>query len=226
MARVTYGALVTELKGSIGGTTFQTNKYGFSAKNKSFPGSFQSPGRLKMRQALNHVVQLWSTLTDAQRTQWSTFATTFPQPTKHNSSAMLSGYALFVKFNTLRYAGDGSTALVPSFTLPTLPTFTPTAFISGGDLNINLSASPVTLALAVNPSLSAAVKATTNFIGTRTRLMYLTIADASPINLEPDYRNAFGVDPVSGDFIFIRLQLFGYDCPYFFAPQLFKVQVA
>lgn len=226
MARVTYGALVTEIRGSIGGTTFQRNRYGYSVKNKSYPGNRSTPFQYGIRSALNDSVKAWATLSDANRALWESFATTNPQPCKHNPSANLTGYALFVKWNTKNKVGGGDILETPSFTLPTLPTFAPTIGLGGGDLIVNLFPSPSTLLTQCLLMVSPPVKVTDNFVDSKTRFMYETVLDGSAITITSNYIANFGAFPAVGDWVFITVDPFGVDCPYFFEPVTFKVQVS
>ena len=115
MARIKYSALVTEIAGSIGGTTFQRNAYGFTVKNKP---NMINPGRSaqKFRQNLfNTNIQKWKSLTNTGRGRWITYASTFPVASKNNVNSQLNGYNYFEKYhNFLTMANAGGLLVNPN----------------------------------------------------------------------------------------------------------------
>jgi len=99
MARIKYSALVTEIAGSIGGTTFQRNAYGFTVKNKP---NMINPGRSaqKFRQNLfNNNIQKWKSLSQLNRDRWIAYAGTYPVASKKNPDSNLNGYNYFEKYH-------------------------------------------------------------------------------------------------------------------------------
>jgi hypothetical protein len=97
MARIVFGALASEIRGSIGGTTFQRNAYGFTAKNKSNmvrPNTvLQDRGKLYLSRATKY----WNFLSEGRRTEWNAWAAANPQYAYNNPSSMLSGHAVYVR---------------------------------------------------------------------------------------------------------------------------------
>lgn len=79
MAQIKMGAIVTEIKGSVGGTTFQSSNAGFSMKNKGkgmhgkMKGYAQRHDGTHVPQQGNFaiVTKAWSSLTDVERATWS-----------------------------------------------------------------------------------------------------------------------------------------------------------
>ena len=82
MAKVTYGALVTEINGSIGGITFQTNRAGTIARIR--PASFRSRTGKQNTEIANFtsLIAGFSALTLAQKQAWDTFASVHTKETK------------------------------------------------------------------------------------------------------------------------------------------------
>lgn len=225
MARVTYGALVTDIRGSLGGTTFQRNKYGSSAKNKSNPGNSGTTFQTGIRQAVRYVTQLWSQLSETDRNLWNSFATTYPQPVKNNPSVNMSGYAVFLKFNVLWYMRVGYTANTPSFTLSTLPTISPTIQLSGGFLFFNDNSATTDLLTVLMFSVSAPIRQSINYAKNRVRYMGFCYASGDGLNFETAYSNQYGRLPVVGDWVFLKVSPMGLNAPYFWADQYFKIQI-
>lgn len=111
MARIIYSALVDRIDGSIKGTTFQRNAYGFTIKGKPNmvnPNTI-SQGRRKI--ALTDMVNAWKTLTDPQRAAWDSYAGTYPVATRLNPNAYLGGYNYFLRWHGVRRQYDSVTIL-------------------------------------------------------------------------------------------------------------------
>jgi hypothetical protein len=121
MARVLYGATVTAINGSIGGTTFQRNRYGSSAKNKPIIAFPNSPDVNAIKLLMQTAATEWRELTASNRATWNNWAQTNPIPTRLNPNAYLNGFNLFVKYHLIRWlAGVGTPLANPTFTLATL----------------------------------------------------------------------------------------------------------
>lgn len=99
MARVTYGALITDLSGSIGGTTFQKNSSGAIARCRAFtpvnPSIQQSDRQLAMIQ----LVALWPTLTLLQKKDWNDLAAAHNKINDWGNYKKISGYQWFLAYN-------------------------------------------------------------------------------------------------------------------------------
>lgn len=102
MARIKYSALVDSIRGSIGGTTFQGNQYGFTVRRK--PNMTIPNRKLQNRQKplIARATRAWRRLSDTERSAWSSFASSNPQPIKNDPAVSMSGYALFVRLNVFR----------------------------------------------------------------------------------------------------------------------------
>jgi hypothetical protein len=107
MARCTYGSIVTEINGSIGGTTFQKNNYGFTVKNKPNMVRPNSSDQQLIKQRISSVTQTWNQLTSSDHTVWETYANAYPQYSRHNSNAMLGGHAVYLKRQLMIPTGSG-----------------------------------------------------------------------------------------------------------------------
>lgn len=99
MARVQFGALITEIVGSIGGFTFQKNRSGNIIRLRGNPSRASSAKQTIAHQ--NHIrfLQLWQTLSSAERTLWNDFADTFPKTTKFGTVKTLNGQNWFESVN-------------------------------------------------------------------------------------------------------------------------------
>lgn len=103
MARIKFTALVESIRGSIGGTTFQRNAFGFTAKSKPNMVNPNSAMQGDRKRGFQKALQTWRTLSDADRANWETYATTFPTPSQNNPAAYLNGFNLFVRWHAASF---------------------------------------------------------------------------------------------------------------------------
>lgn len=74
MARVVYGSGVTEFIGSIGGLTFQSNKSGFTVRNRPHVPKVRTPSQLNQIQKFSHWSQRFRELGSTDKAQWQDYA--------------------------------------------------------------------------------------------------------------------------------------------------------
>jgi hypothetical protein len=139
MARVTYGALVVDLAGSIGGTTFQKNSSGAIARSRAYtpvnPSVLQSDRQL----ALCRFVALWPSLTVIQKTAWNDLAAAHLKINDWGVSSRVSGYQWFIAYNLNGYTQGYPAYLVPEayYLVPPMEYFTLSANASKFDIDFH-----------------------------------------------------------------------------------------
>lgn len=74
MARVTYGNIVAEARGKLGGVVFSRNTGGAYVRQKVSPVQPRTPAQLNQRSRLTSVSKVWETLTQSQRDAWKSFS--------------------------------------------------------------------------------------------------------------------------------------------------------
>lgn len=102
MARITYGPLVTEIAGSIGGITFQRNTSGPIAKLKTNPPVNPRAKQSARQQQMAFLVSFWSTLSQVNKGLWNTFAAAHDHTTPWGETKTLSGFQWFLSVNNYR----------------------------------------------------------------------------------------------------------------------------
>lgn len=88
MARITYTAIIAEIKGKIGGTVFQAGQGGYQAKTNRIPRDVPVRSQVVNRMNLTSVAQTWRTLSNSDRTSWN-----------GNADPGLSPYSTYLKRN-------------------------------------------------------------------------------------------------------------------------------
>ena len=220
MARIIYSALVTKISGSIGGTTFQSNKHGFTVKAKS---NIVRPNSLlqNIRKIyFSAAVKYWNQLTTTQKDAYNTYASTRPQYAKNNPSSELSGFNIFVKWHALNYLKNADI----SANLPVISGSYST--VDNPTLVINKSVTPLyfTGTYALNTDthdcmyfISRPFRPGENFVGSNLRYLAYTGNDSFGIDIQFDYVNLWGVMPIIGDRLFIKVVQIERTQPFVFA---------
>lgn len=211
MARIIYSGLVTSIRGSIGGTTFQNNAYGFTVKNKANMVKPNSVSQNLAKLVFALAVKGWATLSIANRATWDSWAATYPQFAKNNPSSVLSGFAVFTKQFANMLIHDGLAAppkLSCSFTIVTLDTVTLVLHSNAGVLTLNETWTINDGTWAVNVYMSRSFSETQNFSGSAPKFILASDnADKASI-ITTAYADLFGSLPQIGSIVFVNLQLF------------------
>jgi hypothetical protein len=136
MARVTYGAMITELAGSIGGITFQKNSSGNVARLKPKQPLNPSQAQGLQEYKLGQLVSLWPTLSQANKNTWNALAAAHTKFSPWGEEKTLNGFQWFISCNRfLVLAGDSILSTAPAYASITPPdAFTLTADADSLDL--------------------------------------------------------------------------------------------
>lgn len=209
MARIIYGALVTAIHGSIGGTTFQKNAHGHTVKNKPNMVLPDSVNQNITKSAVVKCTQKWSDLTDGQRLAWETYATAYPQYAKYNPSARLSGFNVFLLRNLSCYIINGYTLDEPDIIPTTDSILAPTLVSTAGSIILTYNASPSPLYIDCfiwsSPGRSGDRYISRNSM----KIVYTTAFPAGDVDLYTNYMLVFGSYPQPGEKVLLQFQCFG-----------------
>jgi hypothetical protein len=211
MARIIYSGLVTAIRGSIGGTTFQSNAYGFTVKNKANMVKPNSAEQNIRKIILSKVTKAWGTLSVSDRNNWNTFASIVPQYAKHNPSSVLSGFAAFTKWHCQFYQNQALSNSVntdPNTSPPTIDTGVFSITSAAGVMTAHTVFSPGSGDWMVNLSLSRPFNTAQNFIGTSPRNMAGDDTSTSSYNVTTKYTEVFGRIAAIGEKVALQYTLF------------------
>jgi hypothetical protein len=202
MARVKYSAFVDSIDGSVGGTTFQKNRYGFSARRKPNAAKPNSPKQITSKASMAYIQTSWIALSDANRANWNTYASTYPRSPKHNSSSTLNGFNYFVFYHLLKNLRQAAITTNPSGAQQTLSFGNPEIgeadpilewlsdiVVSGGTwIALLFMSRPISESSYIRPNIL--------------RFVIGDIVTASPsIEIQDEYSALFGSIPLAGDFV-------------------------
>jgi hypothetical protein len=217
MARIKYGSLVTEIAGSIGGSTFQRSAYGNTLRNKPVPIRSTSQAQLSIRQYMKQVHDAWAALDSDERIQWQQF-TTFANPKiKHDHGVTMSGHALYLKYQVSRLI-NGLSILETIQYIPMPTWYYPTSIIQESpNLYVITNAAPETplgdIFLIIK--LSAPRSASQRFKPGGLRHVTTVWSDAYEASVGVSYKAIFGAIPPIGVYLHYSYQAFSTLSPIF-----------
>ena len=226
MGKIIYGALGTEIRGSIGGSTFQRNKHGFTMRNKPKMTLPSGNAVRLIQQNMVQVIQAWQALTPAERLDYVTYASTYPQYSKNNPTSVLSGYEVYLMWQATRLAVEQNIRSGIVFHSIAFPTFAPTVTRTGSHLYVNLHDVGGDTNCFFGVYMSGTVLNSINFIGSRTRYITIAVIGEGSSDWAGMYISRLGALPESGSTIFMRIIPLGADAPVVRAEQKFKIKVS
>lgn len=209
MARIKYTALVESIRGSIAGTTFQANKYGYTVKTKPNITRPSSAAQNQRKLSVANQSRNWASLSQTLRQKWVTFAENHPVASRLNPDANLNGFNYFQKYNNIYQQGiitgfeddPGTDAVSIDITNIVVILDNPvTEFLIAGDLTS--TGVSWQIYYYISPPVKQSqfhIPITPRFIGTTqdTSDFELDITDA--------YLELFGAYPEAGDNVVVKI---------------------
>lgn len=209
-ARVKYGAMITELKGSVGGQTFQSCRGGFIIRNKPITPKVRSRVQSVIRTVTGNLASSWRALSQADRDTWDAVAPSYPHTDKFGDPATLTGYELYIRANFYLSLAGVSTISVgqlpdvlwnPTGLIITSSEATSTMDLNwlGGAVGAGMRA-----IIRLSPPMSAGRSYRKSDLITVASLIAGT---ASPYDLWKACEDNFGRSPVAGEQFFASIQV-------------------
>lgn len=103
MARTTYGDIITELTGSVGGVTFQRNKSGQITRQRPYTCVNPTPAQQARQLALTNLIAFWQTMNPYHKVLWDELAAAHKHTTPWGKEKTISGYQWFLSYNLVAY---------------------------------------------------------------------------------------------------------------------------
>ena len=120
MGILTEGAIVSEVRGSVGDRTFSKNAYGPYVKRKLVQTVTNTPEQQESRSVFANAVSVWQSLPQSQRNDWMNWAKERPMINTLGKKMRLSGYNLFIS-SYINKALIVAFGVQPIFRLSTFP---------------------------------------------------------------------------------------------------------
>lgn len=109
MALFQFGEVITDLRGSIGGTTFTRNRYGPIMKKKDGKINKHTSTRSVQKTLISTLAHRWkNTLDETQRTSWKYYALNTDMFNSVGGKYHMSGYQAFLRANLPVLRVDGT----------------------------------------------------------------------------------------------------------------------
>ena len=99
MAVIKLGSIVTDIAGSIGGTTFRRTSTGHAAYNKQGRQVKSEFAKASRKNELGNIFSSWYNITESEREQWAYNASVYPLKDKFGNTKYLTGRQLYTKLN-------------------------------------------------------------------------------------------------------------------------------
>lgn len=214
--------------GKHGGQCFQNSPQGPTLKNNNHPRRWRSPNQLNRQSFMMRCVQEWRSLSGAEQTLWSNWASTYPQPTLHDPFIFLTGYELFIKRNFYLYMSypDGFVFMTsPVFTEYDIDSLTAIVSVSDVALFLDLTFSNADSNLDCILFLSQEQSSGLEFGNTRWRYVATVRNENQSIDITTAYLHYFGVLPAEGQKLFLSVLFCGKDNGQFTFHQLAALEV-
>jgi hypothetical protein len=102
MAKIKFGAVITDSRGHIGGITYAWTRFGNVARRLVTPTRRQTPASQESRSRFMTLSKRWwSTLSPTERDDWRALAAANPRPNLWGDEYPLTGHQLFIGINSL-----------------------------------------------------------------------------------------------------------------------------
>jgi len=110
MALVKFGSVITDSRGTIGGTSLKWSRQGNVMLRKPQPVKHATPAQTVIRAGFADLSKRWwSVLTPTQRTDWRELAAANPRPNLWGEEFPLAGLALYIAVNRALVQGGNLT---------------------------------------------------------------------------------------------------------------------
>jgi hypothetical protein len=207
MAIIITSGLISHIKGSVAGSTFQRSASGLTMRKKPIPVGRGTNAQSTQRNIVAQLNVAWNQLTDAQRLLWATFSnyTNGIGKTNRQNQSANTGKTQFVAVNAwlLLY---GKTLLASPTLVPPEASIIPyyNASFQSDNLGKTVGALDTTSQiLVVQVSLPQSVGTNTNNTGFRT-LVY-SMVDGTTQDWSAEYLATFGVPLTYGKKYWVQL---------------------
>lgn len=204
MALIAAGSVVSDIRGSIAGTTYSRNKGGLYARARVAPINRNTPAQTLVRNNFATNAKLWSgTFTADERAAWTAFAAANPLVNILGASIIVSGLAMAQKLNQVLSQVGAATITAPPPDL-SVPALAPASGVvvddTGPTMEVTTTAQAVVAGakyyIFATPGLSPGKTPQTSqfrYIGA-----YAGVAAATSVSFVDNWQLLFGAVPATG----------------------------
>lgn len=225
MARIKLGPVVTDITGSVGGATFQRNRFGMTMRAKPLPLYSQTSAQYTIRRLIIFLQYSWQGLTDAQRLQWNRFLDFSGQTIRRDRSIKLSGQTLYIKYQLWRLLTNQS--LLTTLAYSPMPDFFPIDYIARDEINMYIVFTDVVDkdAYYFICKLSSPRRENQAYNPHGLRFMYVGLFETATFDCTDAYEAAFGFQPPFDSWLHYSIQYFSVVSPVYSGVFTGKLQI-
>ena len=119
MAKITPGAIISEIAGSIANTTYSRSRAGAIVKAKLVQPPSNTPEQAAARALHANAVAAWQLLSQSERNQWLIFGESQQSRRRIDGTHQIGGYNAFIRFFVVRqtYGLAGNPSISPKIAL-------------------------------------------------------------------------------------------------------------
>ena len=159
MAKINFSGIAgVDMRNKLNGSVFSKNRGGAYVRTKVTPVNPQSTAQQNARNRLSTQSQNWRGETESARQSWIDASPNFPYTDIFGNSKTLSGFQLYVKFNSnLSYIGEAAISTAPAAVA--IPSLAITALVADDSANtvIITATTPVPADMAIPEKLILAI---------------------------------------------------------------------
>ena len=202
MAIIKFGLAVSDIRGSVAGTTFSSGTYGAYARRKAVPTNTNTPAQGLVKSDFATLSSSWRGLTPEQRETWITQAPNYTRVNAFGDNVPLTGQSLFMRAN-LNLIAAGLATIVEC--LPPVELAAP--IVSGMDFDLTagtlefLQVGPVPNAVAYILKAGNATSAGKKYASKSSLRNMKTLAPATALadqNIAAEWQTIFGSSMPTG----------------------------
>lgn len=206
MAKIKWGALVTDGRGKLGGQVLSRNRAGAYIRTKVTPVNPQTSAQLVVRSRFTGLSQGWRGITQDQRNAWNVSVSDYQTTDIFGDLKNPTGFNLYQRLNNnLLNIGESE------INVPPLPDAVQAIVLA----SIAAAAGADTLALTYTPVIDAFTKVKVfatapqspgkSFVKSEFRQIdVMAAADVTPFSIETEYKAVFGSVGAEGQKIFVK----------------------
>lgn len=189
MAKFTPGAIVGQISGSIGGTTYSYNRYGPYMRRRAVPVTSTTPAAIAAKARLTTATQAWQSLTAANKLAWNSWTLTNPVTNSLGQPQVLTGHVAFVGLATRLLLLGSPIANTPPLLAAPAPftSISLVADIGAGDVALTFAPTPTGAVEKVWIRAAIITSPGIKYVQNQLRFIFASgLAEASPLDIETE----------------------------------------
>jgi len=225
MALVKTSALVSDIRGKLGGSVFQNSASGLVIRNLTKCKNKASKLQQEQRAATNQAQKDWQALNSSNRAKYKSLGQLAQIRQKNIYKRLVSAHSLFIKSNSvlIRYglSSVSNPALNQSEITPIVATLTNNAGSLILGLDRNLVFADELLVLFISSPVIDSISTPRN----RMRLIVFTQSSTNSFDITSVIANVFGAVPSTDEFVFMKYYICGKKTPIFGPETIIKTTI-